>query len=98
MIKGKTFSLGQTLATPGALKACREAGQDPSDLFRRHSLGDWGELCDDDKLANDADVEDGGQLLSVYELSTGETVWVISDPVASGQDRQTTTLLLPDDY
>lgn len=38
------FSLGQTVATPGALDALSAAGQTPMDLLRRHIAGDWGDL------------------------------------------------------
>jgi hypothetical protein len=36
------FQLGQTLATPGALKAMQEAGQSPGYFLDRHIQGDWG--------------------------------------------------------
>jgi hypothetical protein len=38
------FSLGQTVATPGALDALSAVGQTPIDPLRRHIAGDWGDL------------------------------------------------------
>jgi hypothetical protein len=37
------FTLGHTVATPGALDALEEAGQMPAEFLRRHQTGDWGE-------------------------------------------------------
>ena len=43
------FSLGDVVATPGALDALREAQQEPLELLRRHQAGDWGDLDEEDK-------------------------------------------------
>src|SRR5262245_45788544 len=36
------------VATPGALDALMRAGETPVTFLRRHVLGDWGDLDDDD--------------------------------------------------
>jgi hypothetical protein len=36
------FSLGQILATPGALEALQDSGQDVQFFLARHVRGDWG--------------------------------------------------------
>jgi len=36
------FSLGQLVATPAALRALGEAGQNPSFFLAKHVSGDWG--------------------------------------------------------
>jgi hypothetical protein len=60
--------------------------------LRRHASGDWGDLCPEDTLANDAALRHGGRLFSVY--GQGETrFWVITEA-----DRLVTTVLLPQDY
>ena len=87
------FPLGQTVATPAALNALLEAGQTPDEFIARHHVGDWGEVGDDDRQANDRAVDDGERLLSTYTLTTGVKVWIITEA-----DRSTTTLLLPEDY
>ena len=37
------FSLGQIVATPGALEAIRDSGESPADFLARHVSGDWGD-------------------------------------------------------
>jgi hypothetical protein len=41
------FTLGQTVATRGALAAMESAGIVPFALLARHARGDWGDLLDD---------------------------------------------------
>jgi len=65
------FNLGQCVATPGALESLRESGQNPGEFLSRHVQGDWGEVCDDDKLANDQSLIDGSRLLSAYRTLKG---------------------------
>lgn len=38
------FNTGQILATPGALEALEDSGQNPGDFLSRHVKGDWGEV------------------------------------------------------
>lgn len=87
------FSLGQVVSTPGALSACEEAQADPRFYLRRHVTGDWGDLGDEDKAANDAAVRSGARILSAYTLPTDERLWIITEA-----DRAYTTLLLPLEY
>ena len=81
------------MATPGALKALEEAQQSPAGLLVRHSLGDWGDLDEEDKRENELSLEKGFRLLSAYILSTGVKVWIITEA-----DRSCTTILLPKEY
>ena len=88
------FSLGQIVATPGALAAFEKTGQTPLDFLSRHVRGDWGELDEHDRKENELSLKRGFRLLSSYRLSSGDTkVWVITEA-----DRSVTTLLLPDEY
>ena len=95
------FRLGQILATPGALKTLEQLGVDPLSLvLGRHVLGDWGDLCDEDRGLNTHSLENGMRIFSSYKLTattgggtTTETVWVITEA-----DRSYTTLLTPDEY
>jgi hypothetical protein len=86
------FSLGQLVATPGALEALKEAGQRPQEFLLRHMACDWGDLCDDDKAANNEALESGARLLSAYKLST-DKLWIITEA-----DRSSTCILLPSEY
>ena len=87
------FSLGQIVATPGALEALEEAGERPATLLKRHIAGDWGEMDEHDRRENDRSLEDGCRLLSAYTLATGTKLWIITEA-----DRSSTTLLLPSEY
>jgi hypothetical protein len=44
------FSLGQIVATPGALALMQEQGINPFELLSRHVRGDWGDLDEEDKV------------------------------------------------
>jgi hypothetical protein len=89
----RLFSLGQIVSTPGALQALETAGHTASEFLVRHALGDWGDLCDEDKTANDEAVADDLRILSAYKLSDGTKIWIITEC-----DRSATTLLLPEEY
>src|SRR5690349_19875961 len=88
-----SFSLGRVVATPGALEAMQASLVPPEWLLARHQSGDWGDLDDDDKKANDLAVVQGDRIFSSYNLPTGKKIWVITE-----WDRSVTTLLLPEDY
>jgi hypothetical protein len=87
------FSLGDIVATPGALEALREAKQEPLVLLRWHQRGDWGDLDAEDKAENEFSLEHDLRLLSAYTLPTQVKIWVITEA-----DRSVTTLLLPSEY
>ena len=63
------FSMGQIVATPGALRLLQETGFSAAALLARHLHGDWGDLCADDKQLNDQAVKGKGRLFSSYEVN-----------------------------
>ncbi len=63
-----------------------------ADVLDRHRHADWGVVSDSDAVCNDEALTTGGRLLSAYNLD-GTMVWCITEA-----DRQTTTLLRPEDY
>ncbi len=89
----KRFPLGQLVATPGALEVLQKSGQSPADFLDRHSKGDWGEVCDEDKQANEDALVQGTRLLSAYRTQRGKRLWIITEA-----DRSATTVLLPEEY
>lgn len=89
----RLFSLGQIVSTPGAIQALETAGQAASHFLVKHALGDWGDLCDEDKVANDEALADDLRILSAYRLQDGVRIWIITEC-----DRSVTTLLLPSEY
>jgi hypothetical protein len=72
------FRIGRTVATPGALEAIARAGEMPLPYLARHVGGDWGDLDQDDKAANESAVRDGLRILSAYRLADDTRIWVIS--------------------
>ena len=87
------FTLGHTVATPGALDALERNHQNPLEFISRHQRGDWGELDDSDKLENDRAVKFGDRILSAYHLKDETKLWVITEA-----DRSSSCVLLPDEY
>jgi hypothetical protein len=87
------FPLGQTYATPGALEALSEAGQDASQFLSRHQAGDWSEMSEEDKRENEFSVDKDLRIFSAYHTSKGEKIWVVTEA-----DRSATTILLPQEY
>jgi len=92
------FSLGQIAATPGALEALQRAGQSATEFLHRHAQRDWGELCEEDRKANDHALIDGSRLLSAYCTSPGEKLWIITEATDDTGRRVATTILLPSEY
>jgi len=92
------FSLGQIVATPGALEALDKAGQPPTEFLKRHAQSDWGDVCEEDRQLNDQSLIEGSRLLSAYRTSLGEKLWVITEAVDDAGNRAATTVLLPSEY
>jgi len=92
------FQLGQILATPGALEALEESGQTPGFFLQKHQQGDWGLVCDDDKMANDHALIDGSRLLSAYKTLKGVKLWIITEAVDDNGHRAATSCILPSEY
>jgi hypothetical protein len=92
------FSLGQVVATPGAIEALKDAGQGAAGFLNRHLRGDWGDACEEDRQANDQALIDGSRILSAYRTALGVKVWIITEAADDTGDRAATTILLPSDY
>jgi len=56
-------------------------------------MGDWGELDEHDRMANDAALRDGTRLFSVYYDRGDVKFYVITEC-----GRLLTTVLMPEDY
>jgi len=83
------FPVGQTVATPAALAL----GIDLVPYMHRHHCGDWGDLDECDKLANEEALEHGLRILSHYKLGGGRRIYIITEA-----DRSSTCILLPEEY
>ena len=60
--------------------------------LKRHSLGDWGNLCREDKQENEFALKKDLRILSSYGEKE-DKVWIITEA-----DRSATTILFPDEY
>jgi hypothetical protein len=87
------FPLGQIFLTVGAKEALEESGQNAFDFLSRHQIGDWGDLCEEDRQENDFSVKEGFRILSAYKTDRNEKLWCITEA-----DRSSTTILLPSEY
>ena len=85
------FLLGRLLATPGALREVPEP--EIQVALHRHARGDWGEVGEEDRIANDEALSEGGRVLSAYVTDGGVRFWIITEA-----DRSATTVLLPGEY
>lgn len=94
----KKFSIGRLVATPGALEALQNAGQTAGEFLARHVTGDWGDLDEEDRQANDAALINGSRILSAYVTKKGERLWVITEAVNEVGLRYCTTTLRPEEY
>ena len=93
------LSLGQVVATPGALELLERFGVNASDLLRRHQSGDWGELGVDDKRCNEEALHDGRRIFSAYRIGRADDkLWVITDAADDSGCRRHTAVVRPEDY
>jgi hypothetical protein len=68
-------------------------------LLDRHAAGDWGELSDDDRAANDEAARSGdGRLFSSYSPAEHGELWVITDDIRGEGEGPLTTVMFPEDY
>ena len=70
-----SFSLGQVVSTPSALK--RLTHDDIQTGLQRHAAGDWGDVDKHDWQANERALRDGSRLFSVYHAHDGTKFWII---------------------
>ncbi|HEX8340121.1 MAG TPA: hypothetical protein VF624_04365 [Tepidisphaeraceae bacterium] len=85
------FGLGTIVVTSAAVAKLSEAAI--SGALYRHAACDWGDLCEQDRRANDQSLVNGGRLFSVYRDAVGTRFYVITE-----WDGSVTTVLLPEDY
>ena len=90
-IPAAIFRVGHIRSTPHALEYLTH--EDICRGLQRHQAGDWGDLPDDDRAANDQALVQGTRILSAYCSDSGVKFWIITEA-----DRSATTVLLPEDY
>ena len=92
------FPLGQVAATPGALEALAESGQTHAFFLNQHASGNWGIVDEEDWWLNDEALKDGSRVLSAYLTLRGKKLWIITEATNDNGHRESTTILLPDEY
>jgi hypothetical protein len=96
--KGKSlFSLGQVYATPAVLAHLEKHAMYPSALLGPHCHGEYGQLDEEDRQANDDALIYGGRILSVAGIEN-ERIYIITDAADEQGVRHATTLLFPREY
>lgn len=95
------FIPGQVVATPGAILAIDNQPEPGSErtllasFIDRHTRGDWGDMCDEDKELNEKALEHGHRVMSVFNMDCESfpRIYVITE-----WDRSVTTVCLPEEY
>ena len=91
MITQAKFPLGRIVSTPNALDSVPNT--EILSALERHASGDWGDLDEHDREANEQALIEGFRILSAYRSKSGVKFWIITE-----HDRSATTVLLPEDY
>lgn len=94
-VKESLVDLGKPEITKAAAAALERAGEDPGTFLERHGSGDWGVATKERVKSNEYVIRHGGEgyIVSLFVLSTGESIIVSSHP-ALGM----TVLALTDEY
>lgn len=92
------FELGQIVATCGVhemMQTDSSFRKFVSACMNRYMSGDWGDLCEEDRLANDDSLRSEGRILAAYENPDHPDwkIWIITE-----WDRSATTILFPSEY
>jgi hypothetical protein len=85
------FQPGTVVATVGALAVADQL--QIAQLLARHLSGDWGDLGDEDKRANEHALKHGDRLFSSYDIAPDTKLWIVTE-----WDRSATTVLTPGEY
>ncbi len=90
------FNLGQLVVTRGVNDLITKNAKFTQYVYgslKRHASGDWGEVCDEDRMTNESALDGGQRLFSVYKMEGLPTIWIITE-----WDRSVTTVLFPEEY
>jgi len=90
------FNPGQLVMTRGVndlLADNEEFAKHVHLSLRLHLAGDWGDVCDEDRAANESALQHGERLFSVYQTEGVPKIWIITE-----WDRSYTTILFPEEY
>lgn len=89
------FNIGRFVMTKGI---ANEIENKPSykneilDCLTKYLSGDWGSLCEEDKLANELAIKNNDRILAKYPTSSG-IIYMITE-----WDRSYTTVMFVEEY
>ena len=89
------FKLGQIVMTRGVNDlVTKDEGfaKFVWDSLKRHAMGDWGDLDEEDKKENEFSLDKNLRLLSAYETGPRK-IWIITE-----SNREVSTILFPEEY
>lgn len=66
---------------------------DLASYMHRHHCGDWGDLGDEDKQANEEALTNSDRILSCYQVGGGRRIYIITEA-----DRSSTCVMFPEEY
>jgi hypothetical protein len=84
------FLIGSVFVTKSVLREI--AIEDIEAILYLHAQGDWGEICDTDKSANEVALRFGGRLRSAHESKGGIRIYIFTE-----SDRSVTVVHLSND-
>jgi len=90
------FNPGKLVMTRGVNDLVADSGKFARHVhlsLKRHLAGDWGDVCAEDRAANDAAIQQGERLFSAYQKEGVPKIWIITE-----WDRSYTTILFPEEY
>lgn len=96
VVRTNRFAMGQTCLTRGVNDIVANNLSFATFVTRslkRHVTGDWGNVCQEDRSANDRALIEGNRLFSAYEETGQPKIWIITEA-----DRASTTVLFPEEY
>ena len=89
------FKTGRTVMTRSVAEGIdynRKFAEFVYTSLHRHISGDWGDLTDSDKRANDRALKEEDRILSAYD-ENGWKIYIITE-----WDRSYTTIMFPEEY
>lgn len=87
------FELGKIAVTHSAESALRDSQQSAEEFIARHRSGDWGDITEETRRANEEGLRDGLKLESIYHTRRGEKLLVVTDA-----DRALTSVMTPEEF
>jgi len=93
------FNSGRIVATP-SIAAMLEAGQD-AEIKRaldRHFTGDWSDMDEEDQEANWNSTKDTSRVFGAFILANGDKIWIITEAEDDDGRRNSTCIMLPEEY